>query len=51
MPQMCGSYYFAVLPDTIYMADIHAKNEREDLSDAQKKILKRIVEELKTREK
>ncbi|MGA2269404.1 MAG: type II toxin-antitoxin system RelE/ParE family toxin [Bryobacteraceae bacterium] len=42
-------YYFAVLPDSVYLADIYAKNERENLSDAQKNSLKKIVDQIKRR--
>lgn len=40
-------YYFAPSPDIVYMADVYAKNEKENLTDADKKVLKRLAEELK----
>ena len=38
-------YYFAALNDEIYMLDIYAKNELEDLSIQQIRDLKALVEE------
>ena len=38
-------YYFAAANQEIYMLDIYAKNEREDLSIEQIRELKRLVEE------
>lgn len=38
-------YYFAVVRETIYMLDIYLKNEQEDLSQAEIKNLRSIVEE------
>jgi hypothetical protein len=40
-------YYFAPSPDIVYMADVYAKNEKENLTDADKKALKRLAEALK----
>ena len=38
-------YYWAVVHDKILMLFIYAKNEQEDLTPEQLKVLKRIVEE------
>lgn len=38
-------YYFAVVRETFYMLDIYLKNEQEDLSQAEIKNLRSIVEE------
>jgi hypothetical protein len=39
-------YYFAVPPDAVYFLDLYAKNEKEDLSDADKKDHRKTVEAL-----
>lgn len=39
-------YYFWLDEGSVYMLDIYAKNEKENLSDSDKKILKKIIKEL-----
>jgi len=36
-------YYFAVRPDIVYMLDIYAKNEKADLTTADRRELRRIA--------
>ena len=38
-------YYWAVVPDKILMLFIYAKNERDDLTSEQLKVLRRLIEE------
>ena len=38
-------YYFAVGNDTIFMLDVYAKNEKEDLSTFEVKFLRNLVKE------
>lgn len=40
-------YYFWLSEETVYFLDIYAKNEKENLSSAEKKFLKEFLEELK----
>lgn len=40
-------YYFWLNEEVIYLLDIYAKNEKENLSDAEKKLLRGIIKELK----
>jgi hypothetical protein len=40
-------YLFVVRPDLIYMADVYAKNQKENLSDAERKALKKISAQIK----
>ncbi|MDX2094850.1 MAG: type II toxin-antitoxin system RelE/ParE family toxin [Alphaproteobacteria bacterium] len=40
-------YYFWLNEEAVYLLDIYAKNEKENLSDAEKKVLKGIIKELK----
>ncbi len=42
-------YYFAA-PDAVYFIAIYAKNEKENLSDAEKKALAKILRPLKQQE-
>ena len=39
-------YYFFVRADLVYMLDIYAKNEKSDLTGADKQALRAIVSEL-----
>jgi hypothetical protein len=39
-------YYFLVRADLVYLLDIYAKNEKADLSAADKRELRRMVAEL-----
>ena len=41
-------YYWAVAHDRILMLDIYAKNEQEDLSAAELKQLRTLIEDYKT---
>jgi mRNA-degrading endonuclease RelE of RelBE toxin-antitoxin system len=40
-------YYFWITPDIVYLADVYANNEKENLTDADKKALQKIAAELK----
>lgn len=40
-------YYFWLNEEAVYLLDIYAKNEKENLSEAEKKLLKGIIKELK----
>ena len=40
-------YYFWLNEEAVYLLDIYAKNQKENLSDAEKKVLKGIIKELK----
>jgi len=40
-------YYFWIREDTIYLLDVYAKNEQENITQAGKKLLRSIVEQLK----
>jgi hypothetical protein len=42
-------YYFAPVPDAVYFLAIYPKNEQENLSNADKKIIRQIVEAIKAR--
>jgi hypothetical protein len=42
-------YYFAA-PDAVYFIAIYAKNEKENLSDAEKKALAKILRPIKQQE-
>jgi hypothetical protein len=42
-------YYFAV-PDAVYFIAIYAKNEKENLSDAEKQALKKVLRPIKQQE-
>jgi hypothetical protein len=44
-------YYFAPVPDSVYFLAIYAKSEQENLSDADKKVIRKIVEDIKARER
>jgi hypothetical protein len=39
-------YYLLVRPDLVYLLDIYAKNEKSDLTAADKRELRAIVSEL-----
>ena len=39
-------YYFMIRPDLIFLADLYPKNEKEDLSHAEKNELKKIAAEI-----
>lgn len=38
-------YYWLVADDELFMLYVYSKNEREDLTDEQKRILRKVVEE------
>ena len=40
-------YYFMVRPDLIFLADIYAKNEKENLTHAERNQLQKIAREIK----
>ena len=40
-------YYFLVRPDRIFLADLYPKNEKENLTHAEKNELKKIAAEIK----
>ena len=40
-------YYFWVAPNAVFLITAYAKNEKEDLTDADKKEIRKIVENLK----
>ena len=40
-------YYFMVRPDLIFLADIYAKNEKENLTHAERNQLQKIASEIK----
>jgi hypothetical protein len=42
-------YYFAP-PDAVYLIAVYAKNEKENLSDAEKKALAKIIRPIKRQE-
>jgi mRNA-degrading endonuclease RelE of RelBE toxin-antitoxin system len=42
-------YYFAA-PDAVYFIAVYAKNEKENLSDAEKQALKKILQPIKRQE-
>ena len=42
-------YYFAV-PDAVYFMGIYAKSDKENLSDAEKKALAKILQQIKQQE-
>jgi len=44
-------YYFAPVPDAVYFLAIYAKNEQENLTDADKKVIRKIVEAIKAKER
>ena len=39
-------YYFMVRPDLIFLADIYAKNENENLTHAERNQLQKIASEI-----
>jgi hypothetical protein len=39
-------YYFMVRPDLVFLADIYAKNEKENLTHAERNQLKKIASEI-----
>jgi len=39
-------YYFMVRPDLIFLADLYAKNEKENLTHAERNELQRIASEI-----
>jgi len=39
-------YYFMVRPDLIFLADIYAKNKKENLTHAEKNQLQKIASEI-----
>ena len=39
-------YYFLVRPDLIFLADVYPKNEKENLSHAERNELKKIAAEI-----
>ena len=39
-------YYFMVRPDLIFLADLYAKNEKENLTHAQRNELQKIASEI-----
>lgn len=40
-------YYFLLRPDLIFLADLYPKNEKENLTHAEKNELKKIAAEIK----
>ena len=40
-------YYFMVRPDLVFLADLYAKNEKENLTDAERNQLQKIASEIK----
>ena len=46
---LTGNLYFAA-PDAVYFIAVYAKNEKENLSDAEKKALAKILRPLKQQE-
>lgn len=40
-------YYYWIAPDIVYLADIYAKNQKENLTDADKKALKQLSQNIK----
>ena len=40
-------YYFLVRPDLIFLADLYPKNEKENLTHAERNELKKIAAEIK----
>ena len=40
-------YYFILVDEVIYLLDIYAKNEKENITAADKKLIKKIITELK----
>ena len=40
-------YYFMVRPDLVFLADLYAKNEKENLTHAERNQLKTIAAEIK----
>jgi hypothetical protein len=43
---MRGIYYFMVRPDLVFLADLYAKNEKENLSHAERNRLQKIASEI-----
>ncbi len=43
---MRAIYYFMILPDLILLADLYAKNEKENLSHAEQNELQKIASEI-----
>jgi hypothetical protein len=39
-------YYFMVRPDLIFLADLYAKNEKENLTHAERNELQKIASEI-----
>ena len=39
-------YYFMVRPDLVFLADLYAKNEKENLTHAEKNQLQKIASEI-----
>jgi hypothetical protein len=39
-------YYFTVRPDLIFLADLYAKNEKENLTSAERNDLQKIASEI-----
>ena len=39
-------YYFMVRPDLVFLANIYAKNEKENLTHAERNQLKKIASEI-----
>jgi hypothetical protein len=44
---MRAIYYFMVRPDLIFLADIYAKNKKENLIHAERNQLQKIASEIK----
>lgn len=40
-------YYFILVEGVIYLLDIYAKNEKENITASEKKLIKKIIMELK----
>jgi len=40
-------YFFAPWPDVLYMLDMYAKNQKENLTDAEKNHLKKLAASIK----
>ena len=39
-------YYFMVRPDLVFLADLYAKNEKENLTHAERNHLQKIAKEI-----
>jgi hypothetical protein len=44
-----GAYYFAA-PEAVYFVAVYAKNQKENLSDAEKQALAKILQPIKQQE-